>query len=322
MSKADKLGKSSSFGAAGQARSARRQLISQAVGEAPVDPARVPLSQLAGNPENPRESLGNLDELAASLAEQGLLQPLHVLPRRAYLEVHPEHEAAIDEAVFVVVNGNRRLAAARQAGLEAVAVHVRGPRGADGESEVSLRAAVLAENIHRQDLHPLEEAQEIDKLLGLGLNRSQTASLLGKSNGWVTQRLILLDLHTDLQKLLRSGELKLAEARELGKLPPEEQLAAHQERAAEFYRVKTGEHSQQNTEAAPEPQPSPTRQPPKKAGAPSVPQPGRTGRPEQLTLDLQWDEPEALADQLYTELSAGLDSDQLRRLAKALLDRL
>lgn len=316
MSKADKLGKSSSFGAAGQARSARRQLISQAVGEAPVDPARVPLSQLAGNPENPRESLGDLDELAASLSEQGLLQPLHVLPRRSYLEVHPEHEAAIGEAVFVVVNGNRRLAAARQAGLGTVAVHVRGPRGGEGESEVSLRAAVLAENIHRQDLHPLEEAQEINKLLGLGLNRSQAALLLGKSNGWITQRLILLALHPDLQKLLRDGELKLAQARELGKLPPEEQLAAH--RSAEFYRVKTGEGSQQDLGGDPEPMP----ERPKAPTEPPVPQPRPTGRPEQLTLDLQWDEPEVLADKLYEELSAGLDSDQLRRLAKALLERL
>lgn len=322
MSKADKLGRSASFGAAGQARSARRQLISQAAGETPIDPNRVPLSQLVGNPENPREELGDLSELATSLSEQGLLQPLHVIPRNAYLEVHPGHATVIGDAAFVVVNGNRRLAAARMAGLGTVAVHVRGSQGAKGESEVSLRAAVLAENIHRQDLHPLEEAREIHKLLDLGLNRSEAASLLGKSNGWITQRLILLNLHPHLQKRLRDGELKLAEARELGKLPPDEQLDAHQEREAEFYRVKNGGEPRQDPAVSPEPASDPATQQRKASVTPPRPQGKSMDRPEQLTLDLQWDEPEVLADRLYEELSIGLDSDQLRRLAKALLERL
>ncbi|WP_017590796.1 ParB/RepB/Spo0J family partition protein [Nocardiopsis ganjiahuensis] len=320
MSKADKLGRSASFGAAGRATSARRQLISQAAGEAPADPARVPLEQLVGNPENPRESLGELDELAHSLKEHGLLQPLHVIPRHAYLQVHPEHEAAVGEAVFVVVNGNRRLTAARQARLETVAVHVRTPRGEEDESEIALRAAVLAENIHRQDLHPLEEAREINKLLGHGLNRSQAAALLGKSNGWITQRLILLDLHPDLQQALKGGALKLAQARELGKLPLEEQLPAHREQQEEFYRVKP-------ERSAPQDGPSPESVPPQKPSpAPQKSEPtGKkraSSRPEQLTLDLSWDEPEVLADQVYKELASGLGPKELQRFAHAFLKHL
>ncbi|MFE3455935.1 ParB/RepB/Spo0J family partition protein [Nocardiopsis aegyptia] len=321
MSKAEKLGRSASFGAAGRATSARRQLISQAAGEVPADPSRVPLAQLVGNPENPRESLGDVSELAHSLREQGLLQPLHVIPRHTYLQVHPEHETVIADAAFVVVNGNRRLAAAQHAGLETVAVHVRAPRGEEDESEVALRAAVLAENIHRQDLHPLEEAREINKLLEHGLNRSQAASLLGKSNGWVTQRLILLDLHPDLQQALKDGELKLAQARELGKLPLQEQLSAHRQQQEEFYRVKPAEPS--------EPPVEPSSQHPAEKSSTTVKAqhtPTRkqdtSARPEQLTLDLRWDEPEVLADQLYKELAVGLDPDQLHRFAQAFLERL
>ncbi|MES0838379.1 ParB/RepB/Spo0J family partition protein [Nocardiopsis tropica] len=316
MSKADKLGRSASFGAAGRATSARRQLISQAAGEAPADPARVPLAHLAGNPENPRESLGDLSELANSLTEHGLLQPLHVIPRRAYVQAHPEHEAAVAEAVFVVINGNRRLAAAHRAGLETVAVHVRTPRGQQDDDEVALRAAVLAENIHRQDLHPLEEAREIAKLLDRGVNRSQAATLLGKSNGWVTQRLILLELHPDLQQALKDGHLKLAQARELGKLPPQEQLAARRQQQEEFYAVKPA--TPQPPAAPDRAAPAAAKNPPRRADRPEgAPRPG-----EQLTLDLSWDEPEALAGQVYKELSSGLGPEELQRFAQAFLDRL
>jgi ParB family transcriptional regulator, chromosome partitioning protein len=320
VSKADKLGRSASFGAAGRATSARRQLISQATGDAPADPSRVPLAQLVGNPENPRESLGDLSELAGSLTEHGLLQPLHVLPRRAYVQVHPEHETAVGEAVFVVINGNRRLAAAQQVGLEAVAVHVRAPRGEKDDSEVALRAAVLAENIHRQDLHPLEEAREINKLLEHGLNRSQAAELLGKSNGWVTQRLILLDLHPDLQRSLKDGGLKLAQARELGKLPSDEQLAAHREQQERFYAVKPTEPpapSPASEERPADVTKAAAKKPSDASARKSAPQPG-----EQLTLDLSWDDPEGIAEQVYKELSSGLGPAELQRFAQAFLDRL
>ncbi|MEU3020206.1 ParB/RepB/Spo0J family partition protein [Nocardiopsis sp. NPDC007018] len=316
MSKADKLGRSASFGAAGRATSARRQLISQAAGDAPADPARVPLAQLVGNPENPRESLGDLSELARSLTEHGLLQPLHVIPRRSYVQVHPEHGTAVGEAVFVVINGNRRLAAAQQAGLETVAVHVRSPRGDEDDSEVTLRAAVLAENIHRQDLHPLEEAREINKLLGHGLNRSQAAELLGKSNGWITQRLILLDLHPDLQQALKDGKVKLAQARELGKLPLESQVAAHQEQQEEFYRVKP------SAEAPPSSQPSPEKPDPKRSPSPGSRKQSSPRSGDQLKLELSWGEPEVLAEQLYTELAGGMGPEELHRFADAFLGRL
>ena len=316
MSKADDLGASSSFGAATQARSGRRRLIDQAAGEAPADPSRVPLGQLVGNPENPREDLGELSELAQSLTEQGLLQPLHVLSRRAYLQVHPEHEDAVGQASFVVVNGNRRLAAAAVAGLETVAVHMREQHSTE-EGEAGLRAAVLAENIHRQDLHPLEEAQEIDKLLGLGLTRSQAASRLGKSNGWVTQRLTLLELHPDLQGELREGILKLAHARELGKLDHEQQMAAYQEQRDGFYAVKPHPHQ---ADAASDGDPGSEDSPAPAAGeSEGAKSPQASGR---LTLNLHSDEPEALAETFYKELSAGMEAHQLRRFIQFLAARL
>ena len=298
--------------------SARRQLIAQAAGEELTDPNRVPITQLVGNPENPRESLGDLSELAHSIREHGLLQPLHVMPRRAYLKVHPEHEAAVGEADFVVINGNRRLAAAHQAGLETVPVYVRMPQGAD-YTEISLRAVVLAENLHRQDLAPLEKAQEIRKLLDLGLTRSQVAKLLGKSNGWVTQRLILIDLHPDLQKALAEGRLRLADARELGRRPPEEQLAmVEQDEKGGFYRVKSSQPSAQQ----PEP-PGSTPSPTDSEGFYRV-KSSKEGSPyEQLTLDLRWNTPENLADQVYQGLVAGgLSREECERFARAFMNHL
>lgn len=321
MSKADKLGASASFGAAGRATSARRQLIAQATGEAPADQNRVPIEQLAGNPENPREDLGDLEELAESLREHGLLQPLSVMPRRAYLDVHPNHADALGSAAFVVVAGNRRLAAARLAGLPTLAVHVRAPEG-DLDSSVAIRAAVLAENIHRQDLHPLEEAQEINKLLEHGLNRSEAARILGKSNGWITQRLILLGLHPELQQALKAGELKLGDARELGKLSLDEQLTAWRDREATFYTVK-GQDRKEASEHGDGPAASGrsdrTTPVPRKARPTAV---KTVQRPEQLTLDLEWGEPEALADQVYAELATGLSPEELRRFADAFLGHL
>ena len=219
-SKSKQMAPSSAFAAATQA-SARRQVINEATGQAPpVDLTRVPVEQLVGSPENPREALTGLDELAQSLRQHGLRQPLSVMPTEAFVRVHPEHEGAIGDAVFVVVNGNRRLAAAQQAGLETLAVHVT-----ELDSSDAVKVAALVENIHREDLSPLDEAAALRALLDVYDTNAEVARQVGKERAWVGQRLALLNLAPDLMDALKSGELKIKEARRLGTLPVKEQHA-------------------------------------------------------------------------------------------------
>jgi ParB family chromosome partitioning protein len=322
VSKADKLGKSAAFGSVGRPSSARRQLIAQATGEAPADPARVPLDQLAGNPDNPREAMGDLEELANSLREHGLRQPVTVMPRAAFLEVYPQHEAAIGQAAFVVVNGNRRLAAARIAGLPTLAVYI-----AEGPATdlASVRTAVLVENIHRLDLAPLEEAKALAELMEIHRSQVAVAAEVGKTQGWVSQRLALLSLAPDLRDDLREGRLKVKEARAMAKLSEQEQLAARQR---DYYPViPPKEPTGPESSAAPTPPPAPPgftasspapegapRRGPAKADHPSDggPAAAPAPSPQQLVLDLEWrGEAKGLAKQIYSFLQEKLGGEDL-----------
>ncbi|MEU5859116.1 ParB/RepB/Spo0J family partition protein [Nocardiopsis dassonvillei] len=318
MSKADRLKASASFSSAARTPSTRRQLIARATGEAPADPTRVPLADLVGNPDNPREELGDLQELAQSLLKHGLRQPVSVMPRRAFLELCPQHEQALGEAAFVVINGNRRLAAARLAKLETLAVHISGPVGDD---LASMRAAVLVENIHRKDLEPLEEARSVAELVELHGTQSEAAEHVGKSQGWVSQRLSLLNLTPELQTRLASGELRVREARWLARLEPQEQLAAWER----------NEHTAVNGNrpaSAPSPAPVQDSKAPKQATQQSASsqrtqvEPGRgvpasDRGPAQLTLDLQWE-----ADVAATEIVTVYGRERAEKLASAILEQL
>lgn len=324
MNKADKLGDSAAFGAASRPASARRQLIAQAAGEAPADPARVPIEQLEGNPDNSRDDLGDLEELANSLREHGLRQPVAVMPRRAFLEVYPQHEAAVGQAAFIVVNGNRRLAAARLAGLQTLAVHL--PGGEDGDVS-SVRVAALVENIHRKNLEPLEEARAVAELVQLHGSQAEVARRLGKTSAWVSQRLALLKLTPELQEELRDGELKVKEARQLGTLPADEQMAARQ---AAVNPVNGRGGSQGDAGEAPTVNPvkGPGRSQPSAAPVPAAqgssggssssgPTPSPQEQGEQLMLDPTWE-----ISRMGERLQASLTDEQLTALAEDLLGRI
>ncbi|WP_067829175.1 ParB/RepB/Spo0J family partition protein [Actinomadura kijaniata] len=235
MGKADQLGASSSFAAAAGARSARRRLIDTATGAdeatapavTPADPPRiVPLTDLAHNPFNPRADLGELQETADSLLEKGQIQPLTVITRKAFLQAHPGHEDELGNASYVVLDGNRRLGAARLAGLDEMRVDVN---DALASSAADLLESALVANLHRADLTPLEEARTLAELVEVHGSQRQVARRIGKSNVWVSQRLALLDLKPELQEQLASGELKVEDARRIGKLPIEQQEGAAEE---------------------------------------------------------------------------------------------
>lgn len=154
--------------------------------------ADVPLSVVAA-PESPLRSAmerGGIEELAASIRELGLLQPLVV--KRC-------------ENGFEVVAGHRRLLACRWLGVDRVTVRIL-----DGEDELT-RAAMLAENVIRQDLGPVEEARAVQAMVEvMGLTVAQVAQRVSKSEAWVRGRLDLLRWPMRALGAIQAGEASMS----------------------------------------------------------------------------------------------------------------
>ncbi|WP_329448448.1 ParB/RepB/Spo0J family partition protein (plasmid) [Streptomyces sp. NBC_01426] len=227
MSKADKLGVSASFARAQPVGvSSRRAAIAEATG-APtsgvVPPSEVPIEALAHNPFNLREDLTELDELAQSLVSRGQLQPLAVATRMAFMEAHPGQTDGLGRAPYVVIDGNRRLAAAQLAGIKTMHIHVNDALSA---SAADILESALIANVHRVDVAPMDQARALQELVDVHGSQAQVAKRLGKTPAWVSQRLTLLNLTPTLQEKVETGELKVEPARRIGRLPQEEQAAA------------------------------------------------------------------------------------------------
>lgn len=225
---------------------------------------RIPLDQLAHNPRNPRYGYDDPDtaELATSLREHGQLQPATVVARDVYLAHHPEDASQVGTAPWVVLIGNRRLAAARQAGLAHLAAIAEDRLGG---TDPMLSEATLVENIHRQDLPPLLEAIELQGLLERHGSQTKVAQRVAKTQAWVSQRLTLLKLIPELREQLKQGELTVKEARKVATLPPEQQeqglaqmredrtLSRTQTEPGEGLPDSTSSGSARNTESSNEP---------------------------------------------------------------------
>ncbi|MEU9706174.1 ParB/RepB/Spo0J family partition protein [Streptomyces sp. NPDC047981] len=235
MSKADMLGGSATFDAVTQPMSSRAAAFARFSGQdtvsddraagAPAQGLRLPVAKLAHNPENPREELQDIDDLADSLAARGLIQPVAVVTRNAFLSAHPGYEQSIGNAEFVVVDGNRRLAAARMAGLDDIPAHI--------DDTFATNADVLLENalvaaIHKYDLEPIEQAKALQTLVEKYGSQRQVAKALNKSSGWVTQRMALLKLTPELQQAVEDKTLPVEVARRVGQLPQQQQQGAAQ----------------------------------------------------------------------------------------------
>lgn len=164
----------------------------------------VPVTAIVPNPRQPRVEFSEetLAALARSIREVGVLQPV-VVRRR--------------EGVYELVAGERRLRAARMAGLATIPAVVR-----DTDDTESLREALI-ENIHREDLGPLELAAAFQELLEeLGVTQETVAERLGYSRAHVANTIRLLSLPGDVQTLLAEGKLQAGHARALLGLPDDE----------------------------------------------------------------------------------------------------
>ncbi|MEU9273199.1 ParB/RepB/Spo0J family partition protein [Streptomyces sp. NPDC048251] len=231
MSKADQLG-SGRFGGAVRNVSARRQAVAAATG-VPTDgvapPTELPVHRISPNPDNPRSSLGDLTDLAGSLKTHGQKQAITVMNRDAYIKANPDRAADLEQDItHVVIDGSSRLAAAREAGLATLKVMVSDEQG--GTSEELLESALVA-NIHRQDLEELDEARALQRLLAIHGSQRALATRLHRSQGWVSQRVALLNLTPEMQS--RIGQEPIDLLRAVGNKPADQQEAALAELKAE-----------------------------------------------------------------------------------------
>jgi ParB family transcriptional regulator, chromosome partitioning protein len=166
-------------------------------GETSTGLLQVPANAIAPNPRQPRSRFDDetLAELAASIREVGILQPIVV--RRA-------------GQGYEVVTGERRLRAAKLAGLATVPVVLR-----DSEDADLLREALI-ENIHREDLNPVELAEAFRQLLDdLGLKQEELAERVGVSRSHIANTIRLLALPLEVQQLLADDRLSAGHARAL-----------------------------------------------------------------------------------------------------------
>lgn len=172
-------------------------LIPQGIPDDLGEFAHARVESISPNPQQPRTSFDadSLESLTASVKEIGILQPLVVRVGEA-------------DGTFILIAGERRLRAAKEAGLSEVPVVIRA-----ADDQTSLTAALI-ENVQRQDLSPLEEAAAYDQLLEeFGLTHQDIGDRVGKSRSAVTNSLRLLTLPASIQGLLERGELSAGAAR-------------------------------------------------------------------------------------------------------------
>ena len=191
-------------------------------------PSSLPLTELVPGVYQPRTRMdeGALYELAESIKAQGIMQP--ILVRK--LADGP------NAGKYEIIAGERRFRASRLAGLDSVPVLVR-----DVPNE-SAAAMALIENIQREDLNPLEEAQGLQRLVKeFGLTHEQAAQAVGRSRSAASNLLRLLQLAEPVQTMLMAGDLDMGHARALLTLDKATQITAGNQIAAKKMSVREAE---------------------------------------------------------------------------------
>ncbi len=184
-------------------------LIPVTAGERPAGMIEVSVDDIAPNPMQPRQKLApeSLEELAASIREHGLIQPLIV----------SSTVPGMGSAPYQLIAGERRLEAAKLAGLSTVPVIVK------EATPQEMLALALVENIQRADLNPLEEANAYRQLMDeFGLTQGQVAAQVGKSRVAVANTVRLLRLPAVVKSALINGQISEGHARALLGLDQEE----------------------------------------------------------------------------------------------------
>jgi ParB family transcriptional regulator, chromosome partitioning protein len=190
-------------------------------------PSTLKLEALQAGKYQPRTRMdeGSLYELAESIKAQGIMQPILVRP------ITPSGAVA-----YEIIAGERRFRAAKLAGLREVPVLVK------AVPDESAAAMALIENIQREDLNPLEEAQGLKRLTDeFGLTHEQAAQAVGRSRSAASNLLRLLNLSTPVQNMLMAGDLDMGHARALLPLDGAVQITTASEIAAKKLSVREAE---------------------------------------------------------------------------------
>jgi ParB family chromosome partitioning protein len=190
-------------------------------------PSALRLEQIQAGKYQPRTRMdeGSLYELAESIKAQGIMQPILVRP------VTPNGEVR-----FEIIAGERRFRAAKLAGLREVPVLVK------AVPDEAAAAMALIENIQREDLNPLEEAQGLQRLVTeFHLTHEQAAQAVGRSRSAASNLLRLLNLVTPVQNMLLAGDIDMGHARALLPLDGAHQITCATEIAAKKLSVREAE---------------------------------------------------------------------------------
>ena len=191
-------------------------------------PTQLRLEQMVPGVYQPRTRMdeGALYELAESIKAQGIMQPILV-------RLLADGENA---GKYEIIAGERRFRASRLAGLDSVPVLVR-----DVPNEAAA-AMALIENIQREDLNPLEEAQGLQRLIKeFGLTHETAAQAVGRSRSAASNLLRLLNLAEPVQTMLMAGDLDMGHARALLSLDKAAQITAANQIAAKKLSVREAE---------------------------------------------------------------------------------
>ena len=177
--------------------------------EEAADPVVLKISQVEPNREQPRKQFDQeaLEDLAGSIRQYGIIQPIIVVKKSDYYEI---------------IAGERRWRAAKMAGLKEIPVVIK------DYSEKEIAEISLIENIQRENLNPIEEAQAYKKLIDeYELTQEELSERISKSRAQIANTMRLLKLHSQIQDMLAKGILTAGHARALlGLEDAEQQLAA------------------------------------------------------------------------------------------------
>ena len=191
-------------------------------------PASLRLEDLVPGMYQPRTRMdeGALYELAESIKAQGIMQPILVR----------QLGAGSNAGKYEIIAGERRFRAARLAGLDRVPVLVR------NVSDQAAAAMALIENMQREDLNPLEEAQGLQRLIKeFGLTHEQAAQAVGRSRSAASNLLRLLNLADPVQTMLMAGDIDMGHARALLALDKAAQITAGNQISAKKMSVREAE---------------------------------------------------------------------------------
>ena len=148
-------------------------------------------SQISPDKAQPRKTFSNIDLLANSVKQQGIIQPIII------------KKDANEKGSFTIIAGERRFLAAKQAGLETVPCIVR------EEDDATTLLIQLLENSQREQVAPLEEAYAIQKLIeNMKLSKSQIAKELGQPSSWISMRLSLLNASDKIKDLIKDHKIE------------------------------------------------------------------------------------------------------------------